>query len=103
MSPNAQNDGKLFSPQEAGPSIKRTKTSDDSGLDMDNAAENGGGDSVNDGGTSEIELVFRPHPTLMEKDDGHNRQARKKPLGMGVSVVGRATYVGGGQLKEGPC
>lgn len=59
--------------QEAGPSIKRTKTSDDSGLDMDNAAENGGGDSVNDGGTSEIELVFRPHPTLMEKDDGHNR------------------------------
>ncbi|CAG11645.1 unnamed protein product, partial [Tetraodon nigroviridis] len=53
-------------------SIKRTKTSDDSGLDMDNAAENGGGDSVNDGGTSEIELVFRPHPTLMEKDDGHN-------------------------------
>lgn len=59
--------------QEAGPSIKRTKTSDDSGLDMDNAAENGGGDSVNDGGASEIELVFRPHPTLMEKDDGHNR------------------------------
>lgn len=59
--------------QEAGPSIKRNKTSDDSGLDMDNAAENGGGDSVNDGGTSEIELVFRPHPTLMEKDDGHNR------------------------------
>ncbi|TNM98285.1 hypothetical protein fugu_014531 [Takifugu bimaculatus] len=57
---------------EAGPSIKRTKTSDDSGLDMDNAAENGGGDSVNDSGTSEIELVFRPHPTLMEKDDGHN-------------------------------
>lgn len=59
--------------QEAGPSIKRTKTSDDSGLDMDNAAENGGGDSVIDGGASEIELVFRPHPTLMEKDDGHNR------------------------------
>lgn len=59
-------------PQEAGPSIKRTKTSDDSGLDMDNAAENGGGDSVIDGGASEIELVFRPHPTLMEKDDGHN-------------------------------
>lgn len=40
---------------------------------MDNAAENGGADSVNDGGASEIELVFRPHPTLMEKDDGHNR------------------------------
>lgn len=62
----------LFS-KEAGPSIKRTKTSDDSGLDMDNAAENGGGDSVIEGGASEIELVFRPHPTLMDKDDGHNR------------------------------
>ncbi|XP_026168814.1 E3 ubiquitin-protein ligase RING2 [Mastacembelus armatus] len=62
----------VHSNQEAGPSIKRTKTSDDSGLDMDNAAENGGGDSVIDGGASEIELVFRPHPTLMEKDDGHN-------------------------------
>lgn len=73
-----------FSPptlQEAGPSIKRTKTSDDSGLDMDNAAENGGGDSVNDGGASEIELVFRPHPTLMEKDDGHNRW-RLRPLSL---------------------
>ncbi|KAG7221006.1 hypothetical protein INR49_001724 [Caranx melampygus] len=34
--------------------------------------QNGGGDSVIDGGASEIELVFRPHPTLMEKDDGHN-------------------------------
>lgn len=65
-------------PQEAGPSIKRTKTSDDSGLDMDNAAENGGGDSVIDGGASEIELVFRPHPTLMEKDDGHNRCVHSK-------------------------
>jgi len=65
----------LFS-KEAGPSIKRTKTSDDSGLDMDNAAENGGGDSVIEGGASEIELVFRPHPTLMEKDDGHNRYNR---------------------------
>uniref|UniRef100_A0A3P8SNH3 E3 ubiquitin-protein ligase RING2 n=1 Tax=Amphiprion percula TaxID=161767 RepID=A0A3P8SNH3_AMPPE len=46
----------VHSNQEAGPSIKRTKTSDDSGLDMDNAAENGGGDSVIDGGASEIEL-----------------------------------------------
>ncbi|KAK7939990.1 hypothetical protein WMY93_003316 [Mugilogobius chulae] len=62
----------VHSNQEAGPSIKRTKTSDDSGLDMDNAAENGGADSAMDGGASEIELVFRPHPTLMEKDDSHN-------------------------------
>ncbi|XP_034145606.1 E3 ubiquitin-protein ligase RING2 isoform X1 [Esox lucius] len=54
---------------EAGPSIKRTKTSDDSGLDMDNATENGvGGDLAMDG-ASEIELVFRPHPTLMDKED----------------------------------
>uniref|UniRef100_A0A8C9UZT2 E3 ubiquitin-protein ligase RING2 n=3 Tax=Scleropages formosus TaxID=113540 RepID=A0A8C9UZT2_SCLFO len=58
----------VHSNQEAGPSIKRTKTSDDSGLDMDNTTENGGGDMALDG-ASEIELVFRPHPTLMEKDD----------------------------------
>ncbi|KAJ8011015.1 hypothetical protein DPEC_G00053810 [Dallia pectoralis] len=54
---------------EAGPSIKRTKTSDDSGLDMDNATENGGGGDLVMDGASEIELVFRPHPTLMEKED----------------------------------
>lgn len=35
---------------------------------MDNATENGGGDLALDG-ASEIELVFRPHPTLMEKED----------------------------------
>ncbi|CDR15978.1 unnamed protein product, partial [Oncorhynchus mykiss] len=55
--------------QEAGPSIKRTKTSDDSGLDMDNATENGGGGDVAMDGASEIELVFCPHPTLMDKED----------------------------------
>uniref|UniRef100_A0A3B3RTE0 E3 ubiquitin-protein ligase RING2 n=1 Tax=Paramormyrops kingsleyae TaxID=1676925 RepID=A0A3B3RTE0_9TELE len=58
----------VHSNQEAGPSIKRAKTSDDSGLDMDNAAENGAGDAALEG-ASEIELVFRPHPTLMDKDD----------------------------------
>ncbi len=58
----------VHSNQEAGPSIKRTKTSDDSGLDMDNATENGGGELALDG-ASEIELVFRAHPTLMEKED----------------------------------
>ncbi|KAI2667487.1 E3 ubiquitin-protein ligase RING2 [Labeo rohita] len=47
----------VHSNQEAGPSIKRTKTSDDSGLDMDNATENGGGDMALDG-ASEIELVY---------------------------------------------
>ena len=45
---------------------------------MENATENGGGDSVIDGGASEIELVFRPHPTLMEKDDAHNRCVQKR-------------------------
>uniref|UniRef100_A0A4W5M451 RING-type E3 ubiquitin transferase n=1 Tax=Hucho hucho TaxID=62062 RepID=A0A4W5M451_9TELE len=60
----------VHSNQEAGPSIKRTKTSDDSGLDMDNATENGGGGGdVAMDGASEIELVFCPHPTLMDKED----------------------------------
>ncbi|XP_038650570.1 E3 ubiquitin-protein ligase RING2 isoform X2 [Scyliorhinus canicula] len=56
--------------QEAGPSQKRAKTSDDSGPDLDTTNENGTGDPdpVTDG-TNEIELVFRPHPTLMEKDE----------------------------------
>ncbi len=35
---------------------------------MDNATENGGGELALDG-ASEIELVFRAHPTLMEKED----------------------------------
>uniref|UniRef100_A0A8D2H127 E3 ubiquitin-protein ligase RING2 n=1 Tax=Urocitellus parryii TaxID=9999 RepID=A0A8D2H127_UROPR len=54
--------------QEAGPSNKRTKTSDDSGLELDNNNATVAIDPVIDG-ASEIELVFRPHPTLMEKDD----------------------------------
>uniref|UniRef100_A0A5F9CDM3 E3 ubiquitin-protein ligase RING2 n=1 Tax=Oryctolagus cuniculus TaxID=9986 RepID=A0A5F9CDM3_RABIT len=54
--------------QEAGPSNKRTKTSDDSGLELDNNNASVAIDPVLDG-ASEIELVFRPHPTLMEKDD----------------------------------
>lgn len=54
--------------QEAGPSNKRTKTSDDSGLELDNNNAAVAIDPVMDG-ASEIELVFRPHPTLMEKDD----------------------------------
>lgn len=54
--------------QEAGPSNKRTKTSDDSGLELDNNNATVAIDPVMDG-ASEIELVFRPHPTLMEKDD----------------------------------
>ncbi|KAG8517160.1 E3 ubiquitin-protein ligase RING2 [Galemys pyrenaicus] len=54
--------------QEAGPSNKRTKTSDDSGLELDNNNTAVAIDPVMDG-ASEIELVFRPHPTLMEKDD----------------------------------
>ncbi|XP_048802536.1 E3 ubiquitin-protein ligase RING2 isoform X1 [Lagopus muta] len=54
--------------QEAGPSNKRTKTSDDSGLELDNNNTAVAIDPVLDG-ASEIELVFRPHPTLMENDD----------------------------------
>lgn len=54
--------------QEAGPSNKRTKTSDDSGLELDNNNTTVAIDPVLDG-ASEIELVFRPHPTLMENDD----------------------------------
>ncbi|NXC19275.1 RING2 ligase, partial [Corythaeola cristata] len=54
--------------QEAGPSNKRTKTSDDSGLELDNNNPTVAIDPVMDG-ASEIELVFRPHPTLMENDD----------------------------------
>lgn len=54
--------------QEAGPSNKRTKTSDDSGLELDTNNATVAIDPVMDG-ASEIELVFRPHPTLMEKDD----------------------------------
>lgn len=53
---------------EAGPSTKRTKTSDDSGLELETSSAAVPMDPVLDG-ASEIELVFRPHPTLMEKDD----------------------------------
>ncbi|XP_075473033.1 E3 ubiquitin-protein ligase RING2 isoform X3 [Ascaphus truei] len=64
----------VHSNQEAGPSNKRTKTSDDSGLELDANNETVTIDPVLDG-ASEIELVFRPHPTLMEKDD--SAQTRK--------------------------
>ncbi|XP_063796271.1 E3 ubiquitin-protein ligase RING2 isoform X1 [Pseudophryne corroboree] len=63
----------VHSNQEAGPSNKRTKTSDDSGLELDTNNETVTMDPILDG-SSEIELVFRPHPTLMEKDD--NAQTR---------------------------
>ncbi|XP_043938109.1 E3 ubiquitin-protein ligase RING2-B-like [Protopterus annectens] len=59
----------VHSTQEAGPSRKRSKASDDSGPDLDNSHEGGGG-SPDTGveSSSEIELVFRPHPVLVEKD-----------------------------------
>uniref|UniRef100_A0A8V0X9J1 RING-type E3 ubiquitin transferase n=1 Tax=Gallus gallus TaxID=9031 RepID=A0A8V0X9J1_CHICK len=53
---------------EAGPSHrKRSRASDDSGpeVDPETAAENPGAD----GGGSEIELVFRPHPLLVDKGE----------------------------------
>ncbi|XP_062920084.1 E3 ubiquitin-protein ligase RING2 isoform X3 [Mobula hypostoma] len=73
--------------QEAGPSQKRAKTSDDSGPDLDTTNENGTGDPdpVTDG-TNEIELVFRPHPTLMEKDE--TTQTRQVTVGV-QRIVGR--------------
>ncbi|MBZ3882190.1 E3 ubiquitin-protein ligase RING2 [Sciurus carolinensis] len=54
--------------QKAGPSNKRTKTSDDSGLELDNNNATVAIDPVMNG-ASENDLVFRPHPILMEKDD----------------------------------
>uniref|UniRef100_A0A8B9BKS3 RING-type E3 ubiquitin transferase n=1 Tax=Anser brachyrhynchus TaxID=132585 RepID=A0A8B9BKS3_9AVES len=59
---------------EAGPSRKRSRASDDSGPEPDPeaAAEAGGRGSPEPGaeaGGSEIELVFRPHPLLVEKGE----------------------------------
>nr|XP_032832203.1 E3 ubiquitin-protein ligase RING2 [Petromyzon marinus] len=57
---------------EAGPSRKRSRAdSDASGPELSDghvaaAAVGGGGDPSGDPGASEIELVFRPHPTLVE-------------------------------------
>ncbi|XP_072919408.1 E3 ubiquitin-protein ligase RING2 isoform X3 [Hemitrygon akajei] len=82
--------------QEAGPSQKRAKTSDDSGPDLDTTNENGTGDPdpVTDG-TNEIELVFRPHPTLMEKDE--TAQTRQVTVGVqrivGRTPVSRKRYI----------
>ena len=69
---------------EAGPSHrKRSRASDDSGPEVDpetaaeNAGSGGGGGGGGrgtpepgaDGGGSEIELVFRPHPLLVDKGE----------------------------------
>lgn len=59
---------------EAGPSRKRSRASDDSGPDPDpeTSHEGGGRGSPEPGaepGSSEIELVFRPHPLLVEKGE----------------------------------
>ncbi|KFO29193.1 E3 ubiquitin-protein ligase RING2 [Fukomys damarensis] len=58
----------IHSNQDARPSSKWTKTSDDSGLEFDSNNATVTIDPVM-GGATEIELVIRPHPTLMEKDD----------------------------------
>ncbi|XP_043533877.1 E3 ubiquitin-protein ligase RING2-B-like isoform X1 [Chiloscyllium plagiosum] len=55
--------------QEAGPSRKRSKASDDSCPDLDNSREGAGSPDVGVDSCSEIELVFRPHPVLVEKDE----------------------------------
>lgn len=54
--------------KETGHSHKQTKTSADSGLELDLDNATFAIDSEMDS-ASEIELVFRPHPTIMEKDD----------------------------------
>ncbi|XP_058864768.1 E3 ubiquitin-protein ligase RING2-B-like isoform X2 [Acipenser ruthenus] len=53
--------------QEAGPSRKRSKASDESCPDLDQSHE-GGVTSPHESSSSEIELVFRPHPLLVDKD-----------------------------------
>uniref|UniRef100_V9KZ92 RING-type E3 ubiquitin transferase n=1 Tax=Callorhinchus milii TaxID=7868 RepID=V9KZ92_CALMI len=56
--------------QEAGPSRKRSKASDDSGAELGTSREGAGTPEVGgDSACSEIELVFRPHPVLVEKDE----------------------------------
>ncbi|XP_038180083.1 E3 ubiquitin-protein ligase RING2-like [Arvicola amphibius] len=54
--------------REAGPRNKRAKTSENPGPELDN---NNAAVASNDpamDGANDIELVFRPHPTLVEKD-----------------------------------
>lgn len=62
----------VHSNQEAGPSRKRSRASEDSGAEPDLSHE-GGVRSPDLQGTgepgSEIELVFRAHPLLVEKDE----------------------------------
>lgn len=61
----------VHSNQEAGPSRKRSRASEDSGAEPDLSHEGGGRspDPPGSGETgSEIELVFRAHPLLVEKD-----------------------------------
>uniref|UniRef100_A0A8C2V9G8 E3 ubiquitin-protein ligase RING2 n=1 Tax=Chinchilla lanigera TaxID=34839 RepID=A0A8C2V9G8_CHILA len=76
--------------QEAGPSNKQTKTSDDSGLELDNNNATVATDPVTDD-ASEIELVFRPHLTLMEKDD--NAQTRYIKTSGNATVDHLSKYV----------
>lgn len=61
---------------EAGPSRKRSRASDDSGPEPDpdpETSHDGGGCGTPEPGvepgSSEIELVFRPHPVLVEKGE----------------------------------
>ncbi|XP_077646832.1 E3 ubiquitin-protein ligase RING2-A [Lonchura striata] len=58
-------------PEPPGPSRKRSRASDDSGPDpeAEGAAEGAGPEAEAEAGSSEIELVFRPHPLLVEKGE----------------------------------
>ncbi|XP_078272507.1 E3 ubiquitin-protein ligase RING2-A-like isoform X3 [Rhinoraja longicauda] len=55
--------------QEAGPSRKRSKASDESCPELDNSREAPASPDVVGDSCSEIELVFRPHPVLVDKDE----------------------------------
>lgn len=68
-----------LSPPEAGPSRKRSRASEDSAAEPEaepapeGAGPGGGGrgspEAEAEAGSSEIELVFRPHPLLVDKGD----------------------------------
>uniref|UniRef100_A0A8C5XKR1 E3 ubiquitin-protein ligase RING2 n=1 Tax=Microcebus murinus TaxID=30608 RepID=A0A8C5XKR1_MICMU len=85
--------------QEAGPSNKRAKTSDDSALELDNNAAAVAIDPVMDG-ASDIELVFRPHPTLTEKDNRAQKRYIKTSGNTTVDHLSKYLAVSKGESNQ---
>ncbi|XP_047200040.1 LOW QUALITY PROTEIN: E3 ubiquitin-protein ligase RING2-A-like [Hippoglossus stenolepis] len=56
-------------PSEAGPSRKRPRVSDGTGAEADSGSPTPPVRRLKEGGASEIELVFRPHPQLVHAQD----------------------------------